>query len=294
MELALQQVLNAISLGGIYALMALGLAMIFSVLGMINFAHGDLMTVTGYAIIYAVALSIPFGIAVPAGIAVAVIATILLERVAFRPVRGQSIATMLLTTFAVSSILHVLFQNFISPRPLALAVPSFLTETFHIGGLVIGAVQALSILSTAVLLGIFAFFLKRSALGIAMRAAAQDFPVCRLMGINGNRVIAAAFAISGLLAGVAGFLWISQRGAVDPMMGFVPVLKAFIAVVIGGLGTLQGAVLGGFVLAAVEVLLRSVLPDDILPYRDAIALSAVIAILVWRPNGLLGTQIVYR
>jgi len=287
MEIVLQQALNAISLGGTYALMALGLALIFSVLGMINFAHGDLMTIAGYSIIFTAGASVPFGLAVTAGILIAMMVATLMERIAFRPVRGAALATMLLTSYAVSSILHVVFQNFISPRPVALAVPEVLLSTVRIAGLTLGTVQLLSIVATVGLLSGLALFLKRSDLGISMRAAAQDFPIARLMGIKGNRVIAAAFAGSGLLAGVAGILWVAQRGSVDPLMGFLPVLKALIATVLGGLGSLPGAVLGGFLLGAIEVLLRSVLSEDMLPFRDAIALSLVIGLLLWRPNGLL-------
>lgn len=294
MDIVLQQAANAISLGGIYALLALGLAMIFSVLGMINFAHGDLMTIAGYVTIFLVAASVPFVPAALIGIGAAVAAAVALERAAFRPVRGASLATMLLSSFAVSSILHVLFQNFISPRPVALATPAVLSGTFSVGGITIGVIQASSIVCTAILLCGLALFLKRSVLGIAMRAAAQDFAMTRMMGFNSNRVIAVAFAISGLLAGFAGFLWVAQRGAVDPLMGFLPVLKAFIAIVIGGLGSLLGAVAGGFVLGAVEVFLRATLSDAALPFRDAIALSVVIAVLLWQPNGLLGKNTAYR
>jgi branched-chain amino acid transport system permease protein len=157
-------------------------------------------------------------------------------------------------------------------------------------GFVIGAIQALSITATAVLLIGLMIFLRRSTLGIAMRAASLDFPVTRLMGINANAVIATAFAISGLLAGVAGALWIAQRGSVDPLMGFLPVLKAFIAVVLGGIGSLGGAVVGGFALGFIEVALRAFLPEDVQPFREAVALSLVIALLLWRPEGLIGRK----
>ena len=129
-----------------------------------------------------------------------------------------------------------------------------------------------------------------SMLGIAMRAASLDFPTTRLMGINANAVISTAFAISGLLAGVAGVLWLAQRGSVDPLMGFLPVLKAFIAVVLGGLGSLSGAVVGGLVLGIIEVGLRAFLPEELLPFRESIALSLVIILLLIRPEGLLGRK----
>lgn len=288
-EMIAQQVLNAIALGGVYALLGLGLAMVFSVLGMINFAHGDIMTLSGYTLVFiAATLGLPYALAVILACVAAGLAAVLIERVAFRPVRGASLTTMLLTTFAISSILHVVFQNFISPRPIAVAVPAWLTQAREIAGLQIGTLQSISIAVTLVALFCLVGFLRFSTLGLAMRAAAQDFSITRLMGISANRVIVAAFAISGLLAGLSGFLWVAQRGSVDPLMGFVPVLKAFISVVLGGLGSLNGAVLGGFLLGIIEVGLRATLPDELLPFRDAISLSIVIGLLVLRPQGLIG------
>ncbi len=288
MEVLFQQFVNALALGGTYALLALGLAMVFSVLGLINFAHGELMTITGYAMFFAMAGGIPFPVAVVLGVAAATLAALLMERVAFRPVRDANTATMLLTSFAVSTILHMLFQNLISARPKAIPVPGWMAGALDLGGLSIGVIQALSIAATALLLFGLTVFLKRSILGIAMRAAALDFPVTRLMGVNANAVIATAFGLSGLLAGVAGVLWLAQRGSVDPLMGFLPVLKAFIAVVLGGLGSLSGAVAGGFALAFIEVGLRAFLPETFLPFRESITLTLVIVLLLVRPEGLLG------
>lgn len=287
MEYFLQQALNALALGGTYALLGLGLAVVFSVLGLINFAHGELMTLTGYGIFYALLAGLPFPIALLIGVLIATIAAVLMERIAFRPVRNASGTTMLLTSFAVSTILHILFQNLISARPKAIAVPESLTGAITLGGMQIGLIQLLSILITALSLLALTLFLRRSLLGIAMRAAAEDFNVARLMGVNANLVISTAFAISGLLAGVAGILWLFQRGSVDPLMGFLPVLKAFIAVVLGGLGSLSGAVIGGFILGIIEVALRAYLPDSILAYRDAISLTLVILVLFFLPQGIV-------
>jgi branched-chain amino acid transport system permease protein len=287
MDFFLQQLINALALGGTYALLALGLAMVFSVLGLINFAHGELMTLTGYGIFFSLSAGLPYWLALAMGFLLAVAAAILMERIAFRPVRDASPTTMLLTSFAVSTILHIAFQNLISARPKAIPVPDFFAGAVSIGSLQIGAIQLISIIVTALSLLALTAFLKRSMLGIAMRAAAQDFNVTRLMGINANLVISGAFAISGALAGIAGILWLFQRGSVDPMMGFLPVLKAFIAVVLGGLGSLSGAVIGGFILGFLEVGLRAYLPDGLLAYREAISLALVIAVLFYWPQGLV-------
>jgi len=287
MDILLQQLVNAVALGGTYALLALGLAIVFSVMGLINFAHGELMTATGYGIFFALAAGFPFTIALAIGIGLAVVLALSMERVAFRPVRRASPIIMLITSFAVSTILHILMQNLISARPKAIPMPDILAGAITIGSLQIGIIQVLSIAITAVSLVALTLFFRTTLLGIGMRAAAEDFDVARLMGINANRVIAMAFALSGLLAGIAGILWLFQRGSVDPLMGFVPVLKAFIAVVLGGMGSLVGAVAGGFILGVVEVLLRAFLPDSLLSYRDAISLSIVIAILYFYPDGLV-------
>ena len=290
MEIAFQHFVNALALGGTYALLALGLAMVFSVLGLINFAHGELMTITGYAMFFALGAGLPFPGAVLAGVAAATAAALAMERIAFRPVRNSGMATMLLTSFAVSTILHILFQNFISARPKAIPVPGWMSGSLDLGGLRVGVIQSVSIVATGLLLAGSTLFLRRSHLGIAMRAAAFSFPVTRLMGVNANAVIATAFAISGVQAGVAGVLWLAQRGSVDPLMGFLPVLKAFIAIVLGGLGSLSGAVAGGFALAFIETSLRAYLPAEWIPFREPIALALVIVLLLARPEGLLGRR----
>ena len=210
-----------------------------------------------------------------------------MERIAFRPVRNSSGATMLVTSFAVAMILQVLFQNFISVRSQAVNIPDVISGSILIGGMVIGTNKLLAIVSTIVMLVLLDRFLSKQKYGIAMRAAAEDFAVARLMGIRANTVIAGAFAISGLLAGVAAILWVSQRASVDPLMGFTPVLKAFIAAILGGLGSLRGAVAGGFLLGFIEIYLAAFLPAELQEFRDPIGLGIVVLVLVMRPNGLL-------
>lgn len=288
MEQFVQQFFNAVSLGGIYALLALGLAMVFSIMGLINFAHGELMTIAGYALFFSLSAGLPFGAAALVAIAAATLAAALMERVAFRPVRGAGAATLLLTSFAVSIILQILFQNLISARPKAVRIPGFLSGAIEVGSYRLPVISAVSIGVTALMLVALVVFLRRTLLGISMRAAAENFSATRLMGVEANRVLTTAFALSGILAGVSAILWVAQRGSVDPLMGLLPVLKAFIAVVVGGLGSLTGAVAGGFLLGFIEVTLQAVLPSNLLPFADAFALSLVIAVLLVRPQGLLG------
>ncbi|MCW5711508.1 MAG: branched-chain amino acid ABC transporter permease [Shinella sp.] len=290
----LQQLVNALSLGGTYALLALGLAVVFSIMGLINFAHGELMTAAGYGLCFALLFGLPFGLATVLAMAVAIALVLLMERTAFRPVRGASGTTLLLTSFAVSAILRVLFQNFISARPKPVPMPMSLSGTIEIGGLHIGVIQAISILVTVIMLIGLNLFLRTTVLGRAMRAASEDFAIVRLMGIRANAVVATAFAISGLMAGVAGILWVAQRGSVDPLMGFLPVLKAFIAAIIGGLGSLSGAVAGGFLLGFIEVFLQAYLPESLLSYRDAFTILLVIAVLLFAPQGLLARKAIVK
>ena len=287
MELFLQQTVNAISLGGTYALLALGLAIVFSIMGMINFAHGELMTISGYTLLFCGLADIPFVISVPLAILAAVIAAVAMERIAFRPVRNASAATMLVTSFAVATILQILFQNLIATRSKPVILPEVLADSIAIGGFLIGINKLLAIGTTVVMLIFLNWFLKRTQVGIAMRAASEDFPVARLMGVRANAVIAGAFALSGMLAGVAAVLWVSQRASVDPLMGFVPVLKAFIAAILGGLGSLTGAVAGGFLLGFIEIYLTAFLPDHLQEFKEPIGLGLVVLVLLWRPNGLI-------
>lgn len=287
MDFFLQQSANAVALGGIYALLALGLAVVFSIMGLINFAHGELMTISGYVLMYCGIAAVPFPLAVILAIGAAVLAAIAMERIAFRPVRGGSGATLLVTSFAIAMILQMLFQNLISARSQPVLLPAILSESVTIFGLIIGVNKIAAIVSTVVMLIFLDWFMTKQKTGIAMRAAAEDFSIARLMGIHANTVIAGAFALSGLLAGVAAVLWVSQRASVDPLMGFTPVLKAFIAAILGGLGSLKGAVAGGFLLAFIEVYLSAFLPHGMQEFREPIGLAIVVLVLLLRPNGLL-------
>ena len=290
MDLFVQQTVNALALGGTYALLALGLAVVFSIMGLINFAHGELMTISGYTLMYCGILGVPFAVSVPFAILAAVLAAVAMERIAFRPVRGGSGATMLITSFAVAMILQVLFQNLISARSQAVALPQILSQSVHLGNVIIGVNKIAAIAATVLMLIFLDRFMNRQKTGIAMRAAAEDFAVARLMGIRANTVIAGAFAISGLLAGVAAVLWVSQRASVDPLMGFTPVLKAFIAAILGGLGSLRGAVAGGFMLGFIEVYLAAFLPQEFQEFREPIGLGLVVLILLFRPNGMIPSR----
>jgi branched-chain amino acid transport system permease protein len=285
---ALQQLINALSLGSTYALLALGLAMVFSILGLVNFAHGELVTVAAYTVYIESEYGVPFFVEVISAVVAASLAGVLMERIAFRPLRGASFVTLLFSSFAISVIIQNLFLALVSPRQKGVAMPNVFNDALRFGGSYsIGWLPIITTVTCFLSLVVLTIFLRRSVQGLGMLAASQDFAVTRLMGISANRVIMAAFAISGALAGIAAVFILARRGTVEPTMGFNPVLKAFIASVIGGLGSLSGAVVGGFVLAFIEVALDATLPIGAAPFRDAFALLIVVAILYFRPEGLL-------
>jgi branched-chain amino acid transport system permease protein len=287
-EELVQQSINGLALGSSYALLALGLAMVFSIMGLINFAHGELLTIGGYTMWVAFEHGVPWPLVIPITLLSTSVAAVLMERVAFRPLREASLVTLLITSFAVSYFLQTVFQIGINTQPEGIELPGWVNDVANVGSYSIPIVKLVTAGVTFVALIALTIFLRRSMLGISMRAAAEDFAVARLMGVRANGVVVAAFAVSGLLAGLAALLFFAQTAAVDPTTGTAPVVKAFIAVILGGLGSLSGAVAGGFVLGFAEVIFQATLPDGVLEFRDAFVLSLLIALLLFRPGGLLG------
>jgi branched-chain amino acid transport system permease protein len=288
----LQFLINALSLGGLYALMALGLALVYSILRLVNFAYGELVMVGGYTLlVVGRAEPLPWLIVAVISIVMAVLASLLLERVAFRSVRHASANTMLITSFAVSTLLQNAALLLISPRTRAVRVPSFFIENITVGGLLISKSNLLSLVVSLATLGLLTFFLRRTIMGSALRAAADDFVMTRLLGVRANQVIATAFAISGCLAGLVALFWVGRTASVVPYIGLNPVLIAFVASVIGGMGSLTGAVVGGYLLGFLTIGLNTVLPQGLLDFRQAFLFGIVILLLLFRPQGLIsGTQ----
>jgi branched-chain amino acid transport system permease protein len=267
--------------------MALGLAIVYGIMRLINFAYGELVMVGGYTLLVVGGVAAPWLLVAIIAVGVVIFISLLLERVAFRPVRNASPNTLLVTSFAISALLQNAALLLVSPRPKAVRLPSIFSENFKIGGLLISKTDVLILVVCLSLLGLLTFFLKRSLLGVSLRAAADDFTMTRLLGINANRVIATSFAISGALAGVVSLFWIGRIGSVVPHIGLTPVLVAFIATVIGGMESLLGAVVGGFLLAFVTVGLQYILPQNLLDFRQAFVFVIVILVLLFRPQGLI-------
>lgn len=299
MELAsiLQFLINALSLGSLYALMALGLALLYGILKLVNFAYGEMIMVAGYTMYflgYVLFPHLPWFVVAIFAVVMATVASVLLERVAFRPVRNAGANTMLITSFAASTLLQNGTIVFVAPRPRPLSYPLFFVETINVRGLSIAKGNLACIAVTVGVLGLLTIFMRRTILGSALRAAASDFMMTRLLGIRANLIIAIAFAISGCLAGIVSLFWIGRIGTVMPSVGFVPVVIAFIASVVGGLGSLEGAVMGGFALGFITIALSSFLPTEVLRFRQAILFGLVMVILVFRPEGLTRPRVEER
>ena len=281
----LQNLIDATSLGSLYALVAIGIALLFGIMQLVNFAHGELIMVGGYTFLL---LERQSWVAIAVGTIVAVVAlALVMELVAFRPVRKASAPTLFITSFAVSYLIQNIMIIAVGSTARGADLPLTLSKPVSIGGLNIARLDLITIGGTAVLIFILAVFLNRTRFGLQMRAAAEDFPMARLLGVRANRVVAGAFAISGLLAGVVALVVVSKTAILTPTMGQTYVLIGFVAVVLGGLGSLAAAGLGGFVLGFLTVGLQAWLPLSLRSYRDAFVFGLVIMILLIRPQGLI-------
>jgi len=291
----LQIVFDALSLGSLYALGALGIALIFGVMRLVNFAHGDVIAFCIFALLWpsvdAIAvvfaghlpwfLLIPFVLIVGAGLSV------LCEIVVFRRFRDTSPATMMIASFALGFVIRYFLLMLFSSRPKSISLLPALSQPVEIFGARLPLLQLITIIVTALILVGLTLFLRRTRFGLEMRAAAENFSMARILGVRANRVIMGAFALSGALAGAIALIFGVQTGTADIQMGSAIMLMAFIATVIGGLGSLGGAVLAGFLLGAASVIMQVVLPIDARPFRDAFVYGAVILVLLFRPQGLL-------
>lgn len=283
----LQFVVDFLSLGSAYALMALGLVIIYGILRLVNFAYGELIMVVGYTLFLLKGSPLPWLVMAGMAVCMAILTGILTDYVAFRPVREKSVTAVLITSFAFSTLLQNAALLFISPRPRSVPLPEVFSETIQFLGVIVPIRNAVTIGLALVLLAVFAILMKRSILGIAMRAAATHFTMVRMLGVPANLIISLAFAISGFLAGMVALVWLGRVGTVSPGIGLEPLLVAFIATVIGGMRSLPGAVIGGYLLALIDMGLNFTLPQELLKFRDAFTFTAVILILLWRPGGLI-------
>jgi branched-chain amino acid transport system permease protein len=283
----LQNLIDGLGRGSIYALLALGVAVIFGVMHLLNFAHGELITVAGYAAYWTIGRGWSWYLVVPLIVVTAVATSLVIERVAFSRVRGASDFTLLLTSFGVHFVVSAILLLYVSASVKTFTRPGWVTNTYSVGSLKIEVFDTVVIVVTVVTLVLTTLLLQRTMFGLALRAAAADFDTARLMGVRSNTVIRGAFALSGLLAGVAGVFWLMRAGSTTPTEGIDPMLKGVLAALIGGLGSLRGAVIGGFVLGLAEVLLRSRLPDSVASLTEGFVFLLIALLFIFRPQGLV-------
>jgi len=282
-----QQTVDGLGRGSEYALIALGIALIFGVMHLVNFAHGELITVSAYVAYLMFTLDLAWWAYAPVIVATAVGTAVAIEFVAFRWVRGAPDFTMLLTSFGVHFVVAALFVMFVSANVRTFDRPDWITNTVSLGGVNLEVFDLVTIAVTAITLLATVYLLQRTMFGVSLRAAAADFDTARLMGIRSDRVIRGAFILAGVLAGIAAVFVLMRTGRASPTAGLTPMLKGVLAALIGGLGSMSGAVLGGFVLGLVEVLLLARLPDGWVGLTNGIVFLGIALLFTFRPQGLI-------
>lgn len=295
LEYIAQQIVNGLILGSMYAMVAIGFSMIYGIIRLINFAHGDVVMIGAFVtlgLLQVAGAPLPLValVVLTAGAAVG----ILIEKGAFRPMRGAPQVTGFIASLAVSIMLQNLGVLLLTAQPRNFTFPDYLQRIIHVAGVSFRTVDAVIMLTALSLMCALILLVNKTKLGMAMRATSENIDVARLMGININRTIMATFAIGSALAGIAGLMWGGKFGQIDPLLGFIPGLKSFVAAVIGGVGSIPGAILGGFVLGISEVLFVGLLPPIYSAFRDAFVFATLILILLIMPNGILGKSMEER
>lgn len=284
----LQIVIDGLSAGAIYVLLALGLSIVFSVMGLINFAYGTLIVWAGYGLYLTTSLGVPYGLALVLTLIATMLLSVLIGRFAFQPFAGAAPSTLLLASFGVALSLQALAVMLFGDQPDVVPTPIGLTRAMDFGFLRISVLQVVALALGAAVLIALEVIVSHTRFGVEMRAVSEDSSTAALMGVKGNMVTTIVFLLSGFIAAVVAFIWFAQVGTVSPRADFNPTLKAFIAVVLGGLGTVRGAVIGGIVLGMIESVVAATVSIDMLAYQQAIAFALIIVVLIKRPQGIAG------
>jgi branched-chain amino acid transport system permease protein len=286
-----QHLSNGLALGSLYALIAIGYTMVYGILRLINFAHGDIFMISTYIMFYGVSLFfMPWWVA----FIVAVLLTggfgIMVERVAYRPLRNSPKISIMISAIGASYLIENLAIVIFGGRPKAFPIPEFFNQIVYLGSISVPIANFFIPSITIVSLLILLYIVNKTKTGMAMRAVSRDYEAARLMGINVDTIVSITFFLGSILAALGGMMWGIKYPNLIPLMGIMPGLKAFIAAVIGGIGNIKGAVLGGFLLGLSEIMLIAFLPS-LTGYRDAFAFIILIAILLFKPSGLLGENL---
>lgn len=285
----IQQTINGLSLGSLYALVAIGFSLIYGVIRLVNFAHGDLLMIGAFLTYALVAGDVVPWATIPLIILFGgFIAGGLIERVAFRSIRGAPMITGFIVTLSVSVAIQNLALILLGSQPRNFSFPAVFRTRIPIGGADVALIDLVIPAVTLICAIGLSIFIRRSRVGVAIRAVAENSFAAQLMGISIGRLVFLVFGLGGALAALAGLFWSGKYGQISPLMGFVPGLKAFVATIIGGVGSVPGAILGGYILGFSEVAFVGFLPPEYAGYRDAFVFGLLILILLVRPQGLFG------
>ena len=283
----IEQLINGLRTGSIYALIAIGYTMVYGIATMINFAHGDIIMVGAYALYFSISvLGLPVPVALLLTVIVCSVLGVLIEKIAYKPLRKAQPLAVLITAIGMSFFLQssslLIFGS--TPIPFQSVIPN---ENIKVGPVVISSITLVTLVVTAVAMILLTLFINKTKLGSAMRAVSEDKGAAELMGINVNSTISMTFAIGSALAAVAGILYISQYQSMKPTLGALPGIKAFVAAVLGGIGSIPGAMLGGILLGLIESVSKAYISTEL---ADAIVFGVLIVVLLFRPSGLLGKK----
>lgn len=285
-----QQIFNGIVLGSIYALLALGMAIIYGILGLINFAHGALITVGAFCFYFLFSVyHWPFILVIILSVALGGLMGFVLEAIGYRKLRGGPGVSLLITSLGIYIFIENAVKLLVSPQPYAFFMPSFLDKI--ISTFITFRLIDLFIIATTITIMIcFGIFVKRNKVGIAMRGISESVETARMVGINVNQVIVWSFIVASAIAALTGFMWGSKYGQIAYNMGFMPGVIAFVSIVIGGIGSIPGAVLGGFLIGLIQTFSIGFLPPGWTIYRDAIVFALLIIVLLIKPTGIMGRK----
>ena len=283
----IEQLINGLRTGSIYALIAIGYTMVYGIAKMINFAHGDIIMVGAYALYFSISvLGLPVPVALLLTVIVCSVLGVLIEKIAYKPLRKAQPLAVLITAIDMSFFLQssslLIFGS--TPIPFQSVIPN---ENIKVGPVIISSITLVTLVVTAVAMILLTLFINKTKLGSAMRAVSEDKGAAELMGINVNSTISMTFAIGSALAAVAGILYISQYQSMKPTLGALPGIKAFVAAVLGGIGSIPGAMLGGILLGLIESVSKAYISTEL---ADAIVFGVLIVVLLFRPSGLLGKK----
>lgn len=283
----IRQIINGLSIGSVYALVALGYTMVYGIVKLINFAHGDIIMVGSYIVLFAMkAAGFPFWFSVLVSFTACAVLGVVIERVAYKPLRQAPRISALITAIGVSIFLQNLFMLMFKPNPRSF--PNALDGTFNIFSINLSHTTTVTIIVSIMLMVILQLFVKKTKTGKAMRAVSEDEGAATLMGINVNQTISITFAIGSGLAAVGGALYSAAYPLVDPYMGAMFGLKAFVAAVIGGIGSIPGAIVGGLIMGLAESLTKAYISSQL---TDVIVFGILIVVLLIKPAGILGKNV---